>query len=794
MRVLINEDPFPLDANDLPWSGRGQWPCHWVSLATLPPFVGAFRLRFSAERAETVRVHVTADERYELWFDGTYVGRGSERGDLEHWFFETYDLELTAGDHELVAKVWALGEKSAFAQHSSVPGFLLCPQDEAWQKRIGTGLAPWEAKLLEGIEFVTPQTAWGTGWNVRVTGDLWGQIAADGYVPVIKGPVGMATGVNDRHVDHLLLPATLPPMLERPWDGVRVRQVSNPPAGPTNVVPIRAEDDLLDEHEAWAELRAIHIPAHTRKRVLLDLDDYVCAYPRATLSGGRGASVRIDWQESLYEGAPGSGDAALVKGNRDEVEGKYFNVIWHNEDGVGDTFVSQGGEKVRFDTLWWQAGRYVEILVETQDEPLTIDTLDFYETHYPYEFDATFEASDDRLESVVPIMRRVLEMCSHETYMDCPYYEQLQYVGDTRLQVLVTYTQTEDDRMPRKALRMFDASRQLTGLTQSRYPNRVRQIIPPFSLWYVAMVHDYAMWRGDLVLVQELIPGVRGVLDAYRSQVDEEGLLGGMDGWNFVDWVPSWHAGMPKDAAGGVSAPVMLQLVLALQAAAKLETLLGEPEMAQRHHRTADLAVSALNARFWCEERGIYANDLAQTEFSEHVQCLALLTGAVPSDRRERVAEGLLNDKDLDRVTIYFSHYLFETYRELGRTDRILDRMPLWFDHVPNGLRTTIEMPEPTRSDCHAWGAHPLYHYFASILGIRPIHPGSAKVEIRPQLGPLRFAKGTMPTPLGEVSVHVEDGRGTVRLPEGMTGELVLPTGRQPLKSGETTFDMGRAA
>ena len=48
----------------------------------------------------------------------------------------------------------------------------------------------------------------------------------------------------------------------------------------------------------------------------------------------------------------------------------------------------------------------------------------------------------------------------------------------------------------RKAIEMFDQSRMANGLTQSRYPSRVRQIIPPFSLWWVGMVYDYALWRG----------------------------------------------------------------------------------------------------------------------------------------------------------------------------------------------------------------------------------------------------------------------------------------------------------
>lgn len=771
MRVLINEDPFPLDVAKIEWNGAGQWPCHWISAPELPktPFVCAYRLAFEAEEAAEVRIHVTADERYLLFLDGEEIGRGSDRGDANNWFFESYDILLEKGPHLLVAQVRSLGDKAPLAQLPAEHGFLLCPQEEAWQAKIGTGHAAWESKIVEGLEWIHPLSGWGTGWNQVLDARkvAWDTLAGEGegWLPTITGLKGMSPGVNDRTPIHILKPSMLPPMLLDPIEtGIVVRHVSAPPGGSTHAIPMREADDLVAEHVGWMRLfegDALVVPANTRRRILLDIGNYVCAFPQLRTTGGHDASVRIHWQESLYTTETGHD-----KGNRDEIEGKYFNTTWHNEDGIGDRFISDGQPRT-FNTLWWQAGRYVEVLVETADEPLTITRLDFIETHYPYEFTAEFEASDLRLTDIMPIMRRVLEMCSHETYMDCPYYEQLQYIGDTRLQVLVTYTQTDDDRLPRKALTMFDASRRLNGLTQSRYPSNILQIIPPFSLWYVDMLHDFALWRGDFDFLRPLMIGARGVLDAYRAVIDTDGLLGAVDGWNFVDWVPGWYAGMPKDAAHGKSGILNLHLIYTLRLAAELEEWLDEPEMAARHRRTADRLAQAVNDRFWSEERGLYANDLEQTQFSEHAQCLALLGDAVPSDRHERVFHGLLN-QELDRTTIYFSHYLFETYRLLGRPDLILDRMPLWFDHVANGLKTTIESPEPTRSDCHAWGAHPLYHYFATFLGIRPTAPGFTEVEITPQLGPLRFASGTMPTPHGDIVVRAEGGDLTVHLPVGV--------------------------
>jgi hypothetical protein len=730
-------------------------------------------------------MHVTADERYELYLDNVYIGRGSERGDERHWFYETYDLPLAAGAHTLVARVWALGEKSAFAQHSADPGFLLCPQELEWQIRLGTGHAVWEAKVLEGYEFTNPLAAWGTGHNLRQTGGdfTWRRGEGEGWQAVEEGPAGMSFGVNDRDVPHYLMPATLPPMLELEWTKGRVLHVSEPPEGPTSPHTIRMAEHLEAEAESWHAVlfgsENLTVPAHTRRRVLVDLEDYVCGYVRAVLNRGVGSSLRVHWQEALYETLEGR-----EKGNRDAVEGKFFTTTWKQGDGIGDEFLSVSPGQEIFSTLWWQAGRYVEILVQTAEMPLTIERLRVVETRYPYAHTATFDASDARLGAVMPIMRRALEMCSHETYMDCPYYEQLQYIGDTRLQVLITYTLTSDDRLPKKALRMFDASRELSGLTHSRYPSRVRQIIPPFSLWHVCMVHDFMRYRGEREFANSLMPGVRGVLDAYRAQLTSDGLLGPMDGWNFVDWVPTWRGGMPKDAAGGMSSLPALQFALALRKAAELEKWLEELEMAARHAATAERIVAAVNDHYFDSARNLYANDLDKTEWSEHAQCLALLADAVPNDRRASVLDALLST-ELDRTTIYFSHYLFETFASFGRTDAILARMPLWFEHVGNGLKTTIESPEPTRSDCHAWGAHPIYHYFASILGIRPTAPGFTRVAIRPALADLAWAKGTMPTPHGDLTVEASTDGMRVVLPKGVEGTLTVGGVTEPVRSGE---------
>jgi hypothetical protein len=235
-------------------------------------------------------------------------------------------------------------------------------------------------------------------------------------------------------------------------------------------------------------------------------------------------------------------------------------------------------------------------------------------------------------------------MCAHETYMDCPYWEQLMYVGDTRLQALVTYTLTRDDRLPRTALRHFDASRLPSGLTQSRFPSRVTQVITPFALWWVVMVHDYALWRDDPALVRELLPGVRAVIDGFGRFRNAAGLIEAPAGWNFMDWVPEWPSGVPPEGELGVSGPVNWLYVYALERAAQLEEWHGEPELAARARRLATALAADLDVALWDERRGLLADDLAHAHFSEHSQCLALLSGHLPAGRRAPIAQGLLAD------------------------------------------------------------------------------------------------------------------------------------------------------
>ncbi len=777
MRQNISQDPFPTYNPRESWEGIGSLPAQWVECpAAHVPFVAAFRLKFQADFTRIVRFHATADERYELYLDGIRVGRGPERGSPDRWYYETYELPITAGAHVLVAHVWAIGEHAPFAQMTAHPGWLFFPDEEEFLPLLATGQADWEAKLLPGYSWQRKEIE-----QFFVTGDqsiqegaalAWGFEKGEGDGWQTAYPFDQAVSAATYRLTqayHQLSPAQLPAMMEveRQLGTVRLAESLDAPEQATRA----AESSHHQSAQAaeWQSLLAgqngFTIPAHSLRRIIIDLENYYCAYPMLTVSGGKGSQVRLSWAESLFMEPQGR-----TKGNRNEVEGKYFF-------GIDDTFLPDGSANRCYQLLWWRAGRYLEFFIQTADEPLTVDRFTLRETRYPYEMQSQFAASDPRFAGFFPIAIRALQMCSHETYMDCPYYEQLMYVGDTRLEALVTYLTTADDRLPRKALRTFDASRIHAGLTQSRFPSRIMQIIPPFSLWWVAMVYDFALWRNDPDFVRTLLPGVRSVIEAFLGYRNADGLIQAPQGWNFMDWSAGWHWGVPPDADLGVNGSVNWQMAWVLRQAAALESWVGDPELANRDERSATALAAAIQTALWDEKRGLFADDLAHQHFSEHTQCLAVLSGHLAADQTNQVIDHLLTDADLTRATIYFTHYVFETLCAAGKADAILQRLQLWYDHPSLGMKTTLEAPEPSRSDCHAWGAHPVYHAFATLLGIRPAEFGFQSVRIMPQMGSLTDLSGSLVHPKGNIEVKLQRSgaklHAEVHLPDGLHGELI---------------------
>ena len=743
------------------------------------PVVLRFRKTFEATAAP-LRIHVSADERFELFLDGQRIARGPDRSDVEHWSYATYDIRLPPGAHRLEALVWNIGPHAPAAQISWRGGFILKAEGE-YEKQLTTGKSPWEVARLDGLEFTPSGMYVGSALTAHGCGPQWKE---GNYVKaqVIRSPL-KKTPYGESAPGWKLFPTTLPDQLDQEINPGRAVAIGAGALGKDAC--IRQEQSLHPDLPAWQALVAgngqVVVPPNTEMFLLWDLGNYYCAYPQCEVSGGAGAKLAWGWAESLY--LPRS----QSKGNRDEFVGKTFR-------GITDVFLPEGGAHQHFSTLWWRAGRWCLLSVKTAAEPLTLHRLALDENRYPYENQGAFDGGDEELAGVIRLAVRGIQMCSHETYMDCPYYEQLMYDGDTRLELLTTNVMTRDDRLIKRAIELFDFSRRNWGFVNERFPTRFPQHSPTFSMIWALMLSDYANWHNDPEFVRARAIGLRAMLEQFEPYVTGDGLLENLPGWPFMDWVPSWKIGNAPDGSGGISSLNNLLYVAALQKSAEIEEGLGEPLLAQRLRGKASRTAQAVKAKFWDETRGLMADNLAHTEFSEHGQCLALLTDTLSGQQAQRCFDQLLSAPDLKRTTIYFSFYLMETWQKFGRGDLIVERMKFWKDLVKQGLKTPVEQPGDTRSDCHAWGSHPLFHLHASVAGVRPASAGFRTVRIAPLPGKLPKIVSATPHPVGFIRLDLAfDGdhcHGSVELPPGITGVFVWRGKEQKLTGGANAVDL----
>lgn len=731
-----------------------------------------FRKEFELEALpERFFIHVSADNRYRLYVNGVSIVAGPQRSDVMHWRFEEVDIApwLHAGNNVIAAVVWNWGEHRPVAQHSFRTGFLVRGAT-ATEAIVNTGSTRWKVLANKAYSALPVSGEQVGGYYASPPGERldaslypwgWERAGYDDTAWQDAVEIGRATDRGSFPFNSggwQLVARSIPFMDEHPVRFASVRRTEGLSA---DITPGGGSPGFLDLLKGAGTLV---VPANTRATLLLDQAHLTNAYLELETSKGAGSRMTVTYAEALK-------DERGIKGHRDEIEGKSIS-------GLVDIFEPDGGEHRRFQTLWFRTYRYVELNIETLSDPLEIHDVRGLYTAYPQTLEAGFESDLPWLEQMWAINWRVLRLCAWETYFDTPYYEQLQYIGDTRLQALLSLYMSGDDRLMRQAITHFEYSRIPEGITASRYPSDLGQYIPTFSLFWVAMVHDYWMFRDDRPYVRGLLPGVRSVLGWFEDKVDETGLVGPLPWWPFADWTEEWVSGMPPGGADGHSVLITLQYVYALQRAVELEGSFGRQAEADRLQARADALLDAVRSQAYDSERSLFRDSLEQETFSQHTNALAILTGAVPAaaeEERRALMERVLDDPSLTQAGYYFKFYIFEALREAGLGNRYVEQLTPWQKMLALGLTTTPEKPPPSRTDSHAWAAHPNYGLLATVLGIRPGEPGFKSVVISPHLGPLQRAEGRMPHPLGLIEVELRRiGEGgieaRVTLPDGLEG------------------------
>ena len=763
-----------------------------------------FRNSFSLnEVPNKLLIDITADNKYTLFVNGKYVVRGSESGDLKNWFFDTVDIApfLVKGKNVIAVSVvnYGISDHSPIAYMSRETSLWVQPKDRVFGF-LDTNSKNWRVAKDKGIDFSAKTSFSLAGGSEVIDASKilrgWKSVDFDdtSWDRVVNVDRAGNIGIGSFH--KRFLPRMLPCMEETPIRLGKVRSISG--------LAEKKNDDVN-----FIKGKPFEIPANASCKIVLDMGHLTNAYVDFNVSGGKNAVMKLNYCESFYDPKvakqlreQGVRDSHMLsKGNRNEVAGKVpFTPII-------DTYKFDGSQNMSFESVNFRSFRYVQIDVRTASEPLIINDFKGTFVGYPFKENAKFESSDASLKDIWNIAWRTARLCAFDTYYDCPFYERLQYVGDTRIQALISLYVSGDSRLMKKAITMFNVSRQDYGITQSRYPCKRTQYIPPFSLYWVNMVHDYYMHTPDIKFVESNLDGIETVLNWFVRKIDSKtGMLKQkIPFWNFVDWVRDWQKGIPPTSEKSGSAIISMHLASALDDASVLMERFGKDDIAKRYKSISSKIKKSVYENCWNQQRGILADAMGVERFSQHANIFGILTDTIPPSKQDDVLTKIIKQAkssygehkadDIMEATFYFKFYLFKAMEKLGRGGEFLNMIQPWRDMISIGLTTFAENPEPTRSDCHAWSASPMYYFLSLVCGVKPASPEFKTVKIQPNLGSLDFVNATIMHPKGEIKVAFERGAkgvrsGKITLPEGVNGELVLGGSKIKLHSGEQTVSI----
>ena len=757
------------------------WTSQWITHpteSTLDARKFLYRRTFTLNtKPTTFVIHISADNRYRLYVNGEYRVSGPSSSDINHYRYETLDIanQLKSGKNIIAVEVVNFGEYRKASTMTFQNAFIL-QGEKSNPINLNTGKASkWKVLNdagFQSIPFVSDSLrgyyAAGPGEKLLSEKHPWGWKTLDFDDSTWKNPklgtVEFAVGRGFLFGSTwYLVPRTIPFMEETQQRFGKIARSEG----------IAANDNFIKG------TGSLTIPAHKKVSILIDQLHHTIGHPVLHYAKGKGSQIKMTYSEAMY-------DKDWKKGNRNIVEGKHIL-------GYYDIIIADGGEDRSFKPIGQKTYRFIQLDIETQDEPLTLEDYYGIYTAYPFKENAQFKTSDKTLTKIWNASWLTLRNSAVEGFID-PYYEQLQYVGDTRIEAIVSLSVDGDDRLMKKAIEMFDNSRLPSGLTASRFPSYIVQVIPTYSLQWINMIHDHYMYKDDSAFTKKYIHGMKAVLDWWMSKVDKTNMPTGMEWWNFTDWAEGFHNGIPDGADDGYSTSIALQFVKTLQHAAEMFADLGYAEEAAKYTALEKAIRQSVYKNCYVEEKGMFAETPEKKRFSQHTNIMAILTDAINPSKQEALMEKILDDKSLIQTTIYYKYYLFNALHKAGMGNEYTSLLSNWTHQLDQGLTTFAETDIEPRSECHAWSASPNYHFLKIIAGIYPKTKHFKEVIIAPHFNGLKGFEATMPHPKGKIKVILKKKRkklvGYIILPKETTGVFKWNGKEIELKEGSQKIEL----
>ena len=477
---------------------------------------------------------------------------------------------------------------------------------------------------------------------------------------------------------------------------------------------------------------------------------------------------------AVLEGLRGTGEVDIYYGeSREEALDREWcetlDKVTFREDPDGGSCTMESDKAFRY------------IFVETMGSITLSGVSSMYE-YLPETLRGSFRCNDPLINKIWDVSGYTLQLTTREVFIDGIKRDRWAWSGDAYQSYLMNWYLFFDEACVRRT----------TWLLRGKDPvtSHINTIMDYSFYWFLG-IYDYYMYTADKVFVSSVYPRMRTLMDWILGRTDGDGLVCGRPGdWVFIDWA---DGEMSKDG------PLSFEQVLfakSLETMALCAEIAGVPEDVDRFGRLASDVRGKLE-RFWDPDRKAFVHNIEDgrrsAQITRYANMFAIFYGYLSPERQKEVLDSvLLNDDIMGITTPYMRFYELEALCALGMQNTVLEEIKsYWGGMLKEGATSFWEKYNPAekgrehlamyakpyrKSLCHAWGASPVYLLGKYFAGVRPTAPGYSEFEVKPVLGGLEWFDSTVPTPQGEIRVHMDGRSIRVEAPAGK-GTLVYTDG-----------------
>lgn len=411
--------------------------------------------------------------------------------------------------------------------------------------------------------------------------------------------------------------------------------------------------------------------------------------------------------------------------------------------------------------------RFVRIDLLDLDEDLPLKSVRAIFRYRDIPYIGSFKCDNKRLNKIWEIGAYTVHLNMQEYLWDGIKRDRLVWVGDMHPEVMTINTVFGENEVVKKSL---DFARDTTPL-----PGWMNTI-SSYSLWWIIIHRDLYLHQGDLAYLKEQQNYLKALIQQIIARVSNG--KENLDGGRFLDWPTSEYNDV-------IHSGLQALTIMSLKAGEDIANWLKDDELkkmcqtslssmkkyvpSHQNNKQAAALLSIANAIPSASASEVIlkngANDFATFYGYYMLEALA-------KDGKYEEAIDIISDYwgamlDLGATT-FWENFIFEERKNAGRIDELVPELK--FDiHADGGDYCYIGL---RGSLCHGWASGPTTWLTEHVLGIKVIEPGAKVIQIKPNLGNLKFAEGTYPTPFGEVYVkHTKQENGTIK------SEINVPKG-----------------